>query len=133
MHHHVVALGVLIVAGPTPSFERPVRQLMALLPRMELTATTLPDFDASDPALLVQIADACELLQRVISLGIGAVGQLLAHASVEVETGKLAQDAIESLGRLLTELGDTAAACMELAAPCRRATAWLASRVCRAG
>lgn len=110
------------MAAPAHSFEQPVRLLIALLPRVELTDAATPDFEASDPALLIQIADACELLQRVISLGVGAVGQLLAHAAVEVETGELAQDAIEALGWLLATMGDSAAACMELAAPCRRAT-----------
>jgi len=111
------------MAAPTPSFDRPVRQLMTLLPRMALATDAMPDFETSDPAVLVQIADACELLQRVVSQGISTVGQLLAHASVEVETGELSQGDIEALGWLLAELGDSAAACMELAAPCRRAAA----------
>ena len=66
---------------------------------------------------------AGELLQRILQLGISAVGQLLAHASVQVEVGEFDQDTVEALGWLLAELGDAAAACVELAAPCRRATA----------
>jgi len=63
------------------------------------------------------------VLQRVISLGTSAVGQLMAYASVDIDTGELSQDAIEALGWLLAELGAGAAACMELAATCKRATA----------
>jgi hypothetical protein len=97
--------------------------LMALLPRLLVNDQGQPDFDASDATVLVQLAEAAELLQRVLQLGISAIGQLLAHASVQVETGELAQDTVEALGWLLAELGDAAAACVELAVPCRHATA----------
>ena len=83
----------------------------------------LPEFDACDATVLVQLAEAAELLQRIFQLGISATGQLLAHASVQVETGELDQGTVEALGWLLAELGDAAAACVELAAPCRQATA----------
>lgn len=95
---------------------------MALLPRLLVNDQGQPDFDGSDAMALVQIAEAAGLLQRVLQLGISAIGQLLAHASVQVETGELAQDTVEALGWLLAELGDAAAACVELAASCRRAT-----------
>lgn len=106
-----------------PDIARPTRSLMELLHRLVVNDEGEPDFDASDATTLVQIAQAAELLQRILQLGISAIGQLLAHASVQVETGELAQDSVEALGWLLAELGDTAAACVELAAPCRRATA----------
>ena len=106
-----------------PHTPRPMRMLMALLPRLLVNDQGQPDFDGSDAMALVQIAEAAELLQRVLQLGISAIGQLLAHASVQVETGELAQDTVEALGWLLAELGDAAAACIELAAPCRHATA----------
>jgi hypothetical protein len=38
------------------------------------------------------LAEAAELLQRILQLGISAVGQLLAHASVQVEVGELDQE-----------------------------------------
>ena len=106
-----------------PNTPRPMRMLMTLLPQLAVSAQHRPDFDASDAKVLVQLAEAAELLQRVLQLGISAIGQLLAHASVQVETGELAQDTVEALGWLLAELGDAAAACIELAAPCRHATA----------
>lgn len=102
-------------ASETP---RPSRSLMALLPKLVVN----DDFDASDATILLSVAEAAELLQRILQLGISAVGQLLAHASVQVEVGEFDQDTVEALGWLLAELGDAAAACVELAAPCRRAT-----------
>ena len=108
-----------MLASDTP---RPTRALLTLLPRLLVNARHEPDFDACDATVLVQLAEAAELLQRIFQLGISATGQLLAHASVQVETGELAQDTVEALGWLLAELGDTAAACVKLAAPCRHAT-----------
>ena len=106
-----------------PHTSRPIRMLMALLPRLGLNNQGQPNFDTCDAMVLVQIAEAAELLQRVLQLGISAIGQLLAHASVQAETGELAQDTVEALGFLLAELGDAAAACVELSAPCRHGTA----------
>ena len=106
-----------------PDYARPTRSLLVLLPRLVVNGQGQPDFDASDATVLVNIAEAAELLQRILQLGVSAIGQLLAHASVQVETGELAQDTVEALGWLLAELGDAAAACVELAAPCRHATA----------
>ena len=106
-----------------PDYARPTRSLMVLLPRLTVNDQGQPDFDASDATALVHVAEAAELLQRILQLGISAIGQLLAHASVQVETGELTQDTVEALGWLLAELGDAAAACIELAAPCRHSTA----------
>jgi hypothetical protein len=39
-----------------------------------------------------------------------------------VEDGTIGADSLESLGFLMAELGDLAAACMTLAARCRRAS-----------
>lgn len=102
---------------------QPLRQLLVLLPRVHVGADGLPDYDASAPEVLVQIAEAAELLQRVIALGTSAMGQLMAFASADIDTGEVGQDAVEALGWMLAMLGDGAAACMVLAAPCRQATA----------
>ena len=102
--------------------QRPLRQLLTLLPKVQTADDGRPDYDVSDPGLLVQIAEAAELLQRVISLGTSAVGQLMAFASSDIDTGEVGQEAVEALGWLMAELGDGAAACMVLAAPCRQAT-----------
>lgn len=108
---------------PLENVSRPLCQLLQALPKLKVADDGSTDYDACDPALLVQIAEAAEVLQRVISLGSSAVGQLMAYASVDIDTGDFGQEAIEALGWLLGELGGGAAACMELAAPCRKATA----------
>lgn len=109
--------------GPHETVARPLRQLLLALPNLKIAEDGRTDYDASDPGLMVQIAEAAEVLQRVISLGTSAVGQLMAYASVDIDTGEFGQEAVEALGWLMAELGDGAAACMALAAPCRRATA----------
>lgn len=109
--------------APHENVTRPLRQLLLALPKLKVADDGRTDFVASDPGLLVQIAEAAEVLQRVISLGTSAVGQLMAYASVDIDTGEFSQEAVEALGWLLAELGSGAAACMELAAPCREATA----------
>ncbi|MBW8844024.1 MAG: hypothetical protein JF607_03495 [Burkholderiales bacterium] len=109
--------------GTQRNVSRPMRQLLTLMPRVQVDADGQPDFDASAPELLVQIAESAELLQRVIALGTSAVGQLMAFASADVDTGEVGQDAIEALGWLIAEMCDGAAACLVLAAPCRRVTA----------
>lgn len=107
--------------SPHETLARPLRQLLLALPKLKVADDGRTDYDNSDPGLLVQIAEAAEVLQRVISLGTSAVGQLMAYASVDIDTGDFGQEAIEALGWLMAELG--AAACIELAAPCREATA----------
>lgn len=109
--------------GTNETVARPLRLLLLTLPKLKVTDDGRTDYDASDPDLLVQIAEAAELLQRVISLGTSAVGQLMAFASVDIDTGEAGQDTVEALGWMLATLGDGAAACMALAAPCREATA----------
>jgi hypothetical protein len=109
--------------APHENVSRPLRQLLLALPQLKVADDGRADYGASDPALLVQIFEAAEVLQRVIALGTSAVGQLMAYASVDIDTGEFSQESVEALGWLLAELGSGAAACMELAAPCRAATA----------
>ena len=113
----------VLTMGTQQDVSRPMRQLLTLLPQVQVGADGQPDFDASAPDVLVQIAESAELLQRVIALGTSAVGQLMAFASADIDTGDVGQDAIEALGWLIATMNDGAAACMVLAAPCRRVTA----------
>jgi len=108
--------------SPHENVSRPLRQLLLALPKLKVADDGRTDYDASAPEVLVQIAESAELLQRVIFLGTSAVGQLMAFASADIDTGEVGQDAIEALGWMLATLGDGAAACMVLAAPCRLAT-----------
>lgn len=96
-----------MLASDTP---RPTRALLPLLPRFLVNTRHEPNFNACDATVLVQLAEAAELLQRIYLLGVSATGHLLAHASVQVETGELDQGTVAAAGWLLAELGDAAAA-----------------------
>jgi hypothetical protein len=52
--------------------------------------------------------------------GMAAVGQLMAHSSPVIEDGTVGADSVESLGWLLSELGDLSGYCLVLASECRR-------------
>lgn len=102
---------------------RPMRDLLARLPKLPVNRKQEIDFAAADPALLVAIAEDAEILMGAMHNGVGAIGQLLANSAVMVEDGTISADCMESLGFLIAELGDMAAGCMTLAAHCRRETA----------
>jgi hypothetical protein len=106
-----------------PGMQQPMRNLLRLLPQLPVSTHGLPDFDAARPALLVQLAESAEVLQNTFNLGVAAIGQLLAHASPEIDDGTVGQDTVEAIGWLLSELGTGAAICFELSAPCRHHTA----------
>lgn len=100
-----------------------MRNLVENLPRLHLDASHKVDFQSAAPALLTTLAEAAETTMAVIQLGVGAIGNLLAHSAVDIEDGTISADCLESLGFLMAELGDLGAACMTLAAGCRRAAA----------
>lgn len=101
---------------------RPMRDLLARLPKLPLTGEQEVDFAAADPALLVAIAEDAEMLMAAMHGGVGAMGQLLAHSATMVEDGTISADCLEALGFIMSELGDMAAGCMTLAAHCRHET-----------
>jgi hypothetical protein len=51
---------------------------------------------------------------RVITLGLGAIGHLLAQSAVQVEERTIPSESVESLGTLMAELSELAALCHEL-------------------
>ncbi len=102
---------------------RPMRGLLHKLPALPVNLAHEIDFPAADPKLLVFIADDAETLMRAMHNGSAAIGQLLAHASPMVEDGTIDADCIESVGYLLSEMGDLGAGLMVLAAACRKETA----------
>jgi hypothetical protein len=79
-------------------------------------------FGGAPPTLLLTLASDAETTLSTIHQGLGAIGHLLAHSSPVIEDGTIGADSLEALGFLLAELGDLAAACMTLAAQCRRAS-----------
>ncbi len=102
---------------------RPMRDLLARLPLLPLSASQEVDHGAADPALLVAIAEDAEMLMGAMHQGVGSIGQLLAHSAVMIEDGSIGAEALEALGFMMAELGDLASSCMVLAALCRRETA----------
>lgn len=98
---------------------QPTRDLLKWLPKVKVNSQGL-DYQATDPAVLVIIADAAEISMNVFHNGIGSIGDLLAHSAVAIEDGSISAGSIESLGYLMAELSTLAAAYMVLASGCRR-------------
>lgn len=61
-----------------------------------------------------RIAHHAETSMRVIQLGLGAIGHLLAHSAVQVEDRTIPAECMESLGTLMAELSELASACYQL-------------------
>lgn len=62
-----------------------------------------------------RIAHHAETTVRVLQLGLGAIGHLLARSAVHVEDQSIPSECMESLGTLMAELSDLAAVCHQLA------------------
>lgn len=97
----------------------PLRDLLARLPTLPVTATLEIDYPAADARVLVAIRDDADTTIQVIHRGLSVVGDLLARSSPEVEDGTISADSIEALGFWISEMSDGAAALMTLAARCR--------------
>ena len=61
-----------------------------------------------------RIAHHAETSMRVIQLGLGAIGHLLAHSAVQVEDRTIPAECMESLGTLMAELSELASVCYQL-------------------
>ena len=101
---------------------RPMRDLLLLLPYLNVSATQDIEYEAADPDVLVQLAERAETAMRTIHLGISATGHLLARSAPEIECREISGDAVEALGWLIVELGEFAAVAQCLAAACRKYT-----------
>lgn len=100
-----------------------LREVLRLLPQLHTDPAGAIDYAASQPQTLVALADHSETAMGAINLGLSAVGALLAYSAPEVEDGSVSSDTVESLGWLLSELGEVAAGLFVLASHCRRETA----------
>jgi len=100
----------------------PMRDLLKRLPLLPSTVQQEIDFPAADVSTLVAIGDDAQTTIQVIHHGIASIGTLLAHSAAVIEDGTVWAADIESLGYLLAELGDMAAALMTLSAQCRQQT-----------
>lgn len=83
--------------------QRPLRALFMLLNQSEPSAYGRK-----------RIVDHAEQSVRVIQLGLGAIGHLLAQSAVQVEEGTVPSECVESLGTLMAELSELAALCHQL-------------------
>lgn len=83
--------------------ERPLRALFMLLNQPQPSAYGRQ-----------RITEHAAKSVRVIQLGLGAIGQLLAHSAVQVEEQSIPAECVESLGVLMAELGELAALCHQL-------------------
>jgi hypothetical protein len=90
------------------STARPMRALMLLLNQPEPSAYGRE-----------RIAQHADTSMRVIQLGLGAIGHLLARSAVHVEDESIPSECMESLGTLMAELSDLAAVCYELSSEAR--------------
>ena len=104
------------------TFTRPTRQLLLRLPLLPTTPDHSIDYEAADPALLVQLADDAETVVNTISMGLSALGTILAHAASEVGS-EISSDTIEAIGWYIAESSDASAPLLSLIAACRHHTA----------
>ena len=101
---------------------RPTRQLMLRLPLLPTTPDHRVDYEAADPALLVELADDAETVVNTISMGLSALGTILAHAASEVGS-EIGGDTIEAIGWYIAESSDASVTLLSLIAACRHHTA----------
>ncbi|MCX7164782.1 MAG: hypothetical protein NTV11_00720 [Rhodocyclales bacterium] len=107
---------------------RPLRDLILLLPHLQVRTGNNLDYEGAEPALLQQIETNADITMRTVHRGTAAIGRLLVAVSPECGTGELPADCLEALGWLLSEMGDLAATAHNLAAGCQRYTADYAPR-----
>ena len=99
----------------------PLRNLLGQLPELQVDARGQLDFLASSPSLLLSIAESAEAAVASVSLGLSAVGVLLARPRPATEEGLEGADIMQALGWLLADLAAVVAACQLMSVQCRRA------------
>ena len=102
--------------------DRPLRDLLLLMPLLPVSDRGEIDYNAAEPALLTQIGSNADLSMRTLYRGTAAIGRLLVAVSPEIGTGEFSADAMESIGWLLAEIGDLAATAQCLSVACHRYT-----------
>lgn len=61
-----------------------------------------------------RIAEHAQTSMRVVQLGLGAIGHLLAQSAIQVEDRTIPAECMESLGTLMAELSDFSSVCFQL-------------------
>ena len=99
--------------------DHPMRELLNQLRQVQ-PEVTITGTAAIPHRLRTPLAAAAEAVMAVCQNGMAAVGQLMAHSSPVIEDGTVGADSVESLGWLLSELGDLSGYCLILVSECRR-------------
>jgi hypothetical protein len=99
---------------------RPLRDLLLLMPHLQVRTEYNIDYESCESALLYQIGSNADTTMRTIHRGIAAIGKLLVYTSPEVGTDEFSADSTEALGFLIAELGDLAATAHIIATSCQR-------------
>ena len=103
--------------------DRPLRDLLLLMPLLPVSEQGEIDYNAASPALLMLLGANADLSMRTLHRGTAAIGRLLVAVSPEIGTGEFSADAMESVGWLISELSDLAATAQCLSVACHRYTA----------
>jgi hypothetical protein len=99
-----------------------VHRLVGALLHLRLRESGRPDFLASSPSDLLEIAEASEQVVSRFSRGVGAIGLLVALSASELEKLPAQAETLKSVGLLCSDLGDLASSCAALARSCRTAS-----------
>jgi hypothetical protein len=103
--------------------ERPLRDLLLLMPHLQVRTASIIDYQSAEPALVHQVGINANVTMRIVHRGTAAIGRLLVAVYREGGNGPLPADCVQALGVLLAEMGDLADTCHSIAASCQRYTA----------
>lgn len=98
---------------------RPLRELLHQLPLLAAMQPTRCGVTGGSPTFLASVAANADATMRMVHLGVGALGNLVARCSMDLQDGSVSSESIENLGFLMAELGDLAAECLQIASRCR--------------
>ena len=101
---------------------RPLRDLLAGLPKLPVTQSGQPDYAQAEPDLLVQLAESAELVLQIVHDGFSAIGLLHACTAQQISDGNIGAHHAVAVGRLQVELGEVLAYAQTLSFECRRYT-----------
>jgi hypothetical protein len=125
MEKYLVRKSRVLRATPNPAALAesisPIGEVLRNLPKLRVDAQGELDLLGSSPAVLASLAENAEACAGALSLGLSAVGQLLAFAAPEVEDHTISSDSTAALGWLFAELGYAMAFFLELGVRCRQA------------
>ena len=85
--------------------ERPMRDLLLLMPHLPIRGKSAIDYEAANADLLVDIARHAETTLRTVHMGTSAIGELLVYVSPEIGTGEFPANTIEALWVVVSGLG----------------------------